>query len=548
MTVGRFMDNLDHNNATTNLHNMDSQGNGIVNQVLITDQQHDLDPVVTSAELRLERLHLDDALSARDALVQHLAEACVSIRQKTTAIKRLEKEKADLEMQLSFMNGRQGAGGVPPGSRVDRTARDREYAKVQVEVGYLAEMFRRLEQENKQMKAQKNGEQSDVAQQMQIAPVRPSGWLVSLHKILRLVMPAADDEANHSESAGQPAPTATSASVGSSVPPTSYDVVDDDGTSSGRKEGNLQPATPMNIPPDERSRARNVILDALPVTPDTLSDTLKPIVIPSQFTFQDFVTTLPVTLRQQMGSYRLLQESTTSWSGEREEHGYFLTPLFKCATNPRATTVHRWSAADLGTQLNTTTECFYSKNGYWYYTGLYKTFWLDELSPAEWVNLPNETTQAIVKQTLAARKNTAPQNVYETGQLYAAGALRVACIGLQCVGFSHAVYTQLIEAAERCAQTGRWRNNQAVTGSGLATGPGSIWTPPSPKLSPHAPSTVSLAPHPVTLLSPGVRALSPHASSPSAQISILSSKTVPSAGLGDAVESPGLAGEEASSK
>ena len=59
-----------------------------------------------------------------------------------------------------------------------------------------------------------------------------------------------------------------------------------------------------------------------------------------------------------MGGFRLLQECTTSWHGEREEHGYFLIPLFKCSTNPRATTVHRWNNTDLGMHLNRTTGTY----------------------------------------------------------------------------------------------------------------------------------------------------------------------------------------------
>ncbi|KAH9930845.1 uncharacterized protein B0H18DRAFT_872652 [Fomitopsis serialis] len=418
----------------------------------MVDPQDEKDTVVTTAEVYLERLRLNDALSARDAVVQHLAEACTSIRQKTATILLLEQEKADLETQLSFMTGRQSAS--QPGGRADRAAREREYVKVQVEVGSLAEMFRRLERENQQLKAQITGEQLD-------ATARPSDWQVALHRILRLVMPAPNVEVNLGHpNDGRPVPTTAPGNVPPANPSTSCARVD---------HGSLASVT---APPDERFGARNAILAALPLTPDVPADVLKPIVIPPQYTFQDFVTTLP---------------NTTFWSTEREEHGYFLTPLFKCTTNPRATTAHRWAAVDLSSQLNKTTDCFFNKNGYWYYTGLYKAFWLDELSPAEWGNLTSETTQALVKQTIFARKNTAPQNVYETGQLYSAGALRVACIGLQCIGFSHAVYTQLIEAAEKCAQTGCWRNTQAVAG----TGPGSIWTPPSPTLSPRALSTIS---------------------------------------------------------
>ncbi|TFY64220.1 hypothetical protein EVJ58_g2755 [Rhodofomes roseus] len=432
-----------------------SPDTAVLNDSSSTDAQYTTrDALVTSAELRLERLRLNDALSARDAVVEHLTKACISIRQKSDSINKLEHEKADLETQLSRQNGH----AYNTGGRADRAAGERVFAQVQVEVGNLAEIFRRLEGENRQLKAQVSGEQLSTSQQTNVAP----------------------------------------------------------------------PA-PVTAPPDDRLHARNAVLAALPLTSDVPVDVLKPIVIPSQFTFQDFVTTLPVALRQQIGGYRLLQENATFWCTEREEHGYFLTPLFKCTTNPR---------------LNKTTECFYNKDGLWYYTGLYKTLWLDELSPAEWGNLSSETTQALVKQTLTARKNTAPQNVYETGQLYTAGALRVACIGLQCVGFSHAVYSQVMEAAERCTQTGRWRSTQAATGSGAATGPGSFWTPPSPKLSPRTLSTASGSPCPVQALSPHVQTLSPHAPSLSPRISILSPPGGVPAALGDACGSPAFAGVE----
>lgn len=53
-----------------------------------------------------------------------------------------------------------------------------------------------------------------------------------------------------------------------------------------------------------------------------------------------------------LGNYRVFQESTTAWCPEREEHGYFLTPLFKCNTNPRVATAHRWIEVDIGAKLN----------------------------------------------------------------------------------------------------------------------------------------------------------------------------------------------------
>lgn len=60
--------------------------------------------------------------------------------------------------------------------------------------------------------------------------------------------------------------------------------------------------------------------------------------------------------------------------------------------------------------------------------------------------------QVIIRETLAGRKNLSAQNSYEANQLYAAGALKVACIGLQCVGFNEGLYRGLLDHAAACAQ------------------------------------------------------------------------------------------------
>lgn len=126
----------------------------------------------TAVELRLERLRLNDALSARDAVAQQLAAACVSVRQKSTTIKTLEQEKADLETQLSFMNGRQVATPARSENNAGRAVQERDWIKVQAEVGALAEICRKLEHENKQLKTQLSGEEHDTPQDTGIAPVR----------------------------------------------------------------------------------------------------------------------------------------------------------------------------------------------------------------------------------------------------------------------------------------------------------------------------------------------------------------------------------------
>lgn len=84
-----------------------------------------------------------------------------------------------------------------------------------------------------------------------------------------------------------------------------------------------------------------------------------------------------------------------------------LTPVYKCSTNPRAATAHRWSAVDNIAKMDKPTgekldrcilrvlyencaECFYNKDGKWYYAGIYKAFRLENLSMKEWEELSDE--------------------------------------------------------------------------------------------------------------------------------------------------------------
>jgi len=89
--------------------------------------------------------------------------------------------------------------------------------------------------------------------------------------------------------------------------------------------------------------------------------------------------------------------------------------------------------------------------------------------------------QVIIKETLIGRKNLSAQNNYETNQLYAAGALKVACIGLQCVGFNEGLYRGLLDHAATCVQGTVKRR--------VGLGPGTAWNAqansfPSPTSSP----------------------------------------------------------------
>lgn len=71
-----------------------------------------------------------------------------------------------------------------------------------------------------------------------------------------------------------------------------------------------------------------------------------------------FFTDFPCTwvcqpnYRSSLANYRPLYNTTTCWCPDREEHGYMYVPAFKCSTNPRIATAHRWTAADVIGRMN----------------------------------------------------------------------------------------------------------------------------------------------------------------------------------------------------
>ena len=77
-----------------------------------------------------------------------------------------------------------------------------------------------------------------------------------------------------------------------------------------------------------------------------------------------------------------------------------LTPIFKCITNPRTVTAHNWNTVDVIGSLASPTECFYSKDGKWYYAGTYQAVKLQDLIPEEWSNLSNEVGCCFLLQYL----------------------------------------------------------------------------------------------------------------------------------------------------
>ncbi|KDR82042.1 hypothetical protein GALMADRAFT_49446, partial [Galerina marginata CBS 339.88] len=355
-------------------------------------------------EIQIERLRVVEISNARDAAVQRLYDAYVSIRQKNELIERLQNETKD---------GNALGYDQAPLTRASENA----------EIGALKAHIVTLERTVEELRLV-------VKQQQHAIPSKLS-----------------DPPPRYEESRQKLVETGTQTEL----------VENAETQTNLRLDGSeITYIPPETDDPTELANARNLALAAIPLPPSPPDATLSAIVIPPPFTLHEFLNAAPALVYPRLANYRILHNVSTLWCPEREEHGYMYAPAFKCSTNPRIATAHRWAPVDVIGRMNKPTECFYNKEGIWYYAGLYKAFRLDTLSPQEFVQLPSETTTAIVKETIAGRKNSSPQNTYETSQLYAAGALKVACVGLQCVGFNQEVYKSIIDHSIKFSET-KWK-------------------------------------------------------------------------------------------
>ncbi|KAI9448081.1 hypothetical protein H4582DRAFT_1842370 [Lactarius indigo] len=427
--------------------------------------------------IQIERMRATEAIAARDAIAQHLSSACRSIRDKSATIENLRQQNKYLEDILKEHSAAytsdehvRPAGQEPTTGCVGPTD---ENSKVQNNT--LKEQLSNSEEEPPKYEATEAFSQLSIT----CAKTPESDVQSTRQDALRFLR-----EATYNNFARVGSPPASALDT----PTTPKMIVSD------LNDLDIKVVTNSlhQLPEAEESiRSRHAILATLPLPVGVPSDALRPILIPPSYTlheflasaigvrpFQQFVGEMyspGVTvkaLRTALTNHHVFQQLTTNWCPEREEHGYFLTPLFKCTTNPRVATAHRWTMVDVISKLDKpTAECFYNKDGKWYYAGVYKALRLDDLTSKEFEQLSSEASwlsfffwfhfslniYPLIKETLAGRKNVSPQTVYETNQLYLAGALKVACVGLQCVGFNNLLYRTIIEQATRCAQTGRWR-------------------------------------------------------------------------------------------
>ncbi|KXN91932.1 hypothetical protein AN958_11317, partial [Leucoagaricus sp. SymC.cos] len=363
-------------------------------------------------EIQLEKLRVAEAMNARDALVQKLSDAYTSIREKTDLIDRLQ------QALNSAMNATTDASNAAfPTTPHQNWDQITEITGLRAQVVELEGLIQdlRIGSRNAMGPPPKYEEEER----------KTASPITTLHDIQTI--------------------SASTSPLAISTP-----------TFSGVSREDRSVQTFVSEEPGDMVHARFAILASIPLPENPPDDTLKPIVLPPTCTLHEFLSSTSGTLRNSLGNYRVLQSLTTKWCPSREEHGYFYSPIYKCSTNPRVTAAHRWQQVDVTARMKQPTECFYNREGLWYYAGSYQAFRLEDLTLKEWAELSGETANYLVKETISGRKNVSPQNIYEVNQLYNAGALKIACVGLQCVGFNQEVYRSVLEHAAKFTQA-RWK-------------------------------------------------------------------------------------------
>ncbi|THH21494.1 hypothetical protein EW146_g115 [Bondarzewia mesenterica] len=440
--------------------------------------------------IQLERMRLSEAIAARDAVVQHLNVACKSIQEKTATIDILMREKKELENKLLSADGEeQAVAATCPSTEpllVITEPIGGEVSRRQTIIQEFRDEFRMVKERQSVISPNDSPPSYEERQRDRSQTPTPSSRDMTPESAAQLARQDALRvlrEATFNNPSRLPSPQMLVSRIQYS--PNSIIVQDSN-------ELDIKVVTAPNaLNPEDLIKARHATLASLPIPAGIPSDALRPITIPAPFTLHEFLANATGSLRNSLSNYRVFQHLTTAWCPEREEHGYLLTPLYKCNTNPRVITAHRWSMVDVIGRMNKPTECFYNKDGKWYYAGVYKAMRLEDLTTTEWEQLSDETSQILIKETLVNRKNTSPQNVYEVTQLYSAGALKVACVGLQCIGFNNTLYRTILEQASKCVQSGRWRNSfgagtgvawatNTVAGSGYSSLPGAV---PGPSIA-----------------------------------------------------------------
>ncbi|KIO12151.1 hypothetical protein M404DRAFT_19998 [Pisolithus tinctorius Marx 270] len=139
---------------------------------------------------------------------------------------------------------------------------------------------------------------------------------------------------------------------------------------------------PLDGSAEKTIAARHSILAVLPLPSEIPVDELQPIVLPHSYSLGDFLRNTTGTLKNLCGYLIFLSNLFSSQNLQTRELSHF-DASHDCTTNPRVVTAHRWSPVDVLGHMREPTECFYHKDGKWYYAGTYKAFRMDDLTTQE---------------------------------------------------------------------------------------------------------------------------------------------------------------------
>ncbi|THH31866.1 hypothetical protein EUX98_g2304 [Antrodiella citrinella] len=213
-----------------------------------------------SLDVHLDKLHVVDALTARDVAVYRLQSACASIRAKEQTIHKLEREKDEMKMSLDFL---------------DTANRSKETTEVfAAQRGKLLDKISSLEAANKALKLdvdvlrtkQESMSALDTPRFNEMAEQTLKGF------------PFVEEDSEVLSEVKIAIPTAVTP-----VLPQEPNVFTTDDT----------------MEPEERMKARHAILADLPIPSNMPTDTLIPIVIPPPFSIHDFLGTVQGDLKAQ---------------------------------------------------------------------------------------------------------------------------------------------------------------------------------------------------------------------------------------------------------
>ncbi|KAF9521152.1 hypothetical protein BS47DRAFT_15201 [Hydnum rufescens UP504] len=128
-------------------------------------------------------------------------------------------------------------------------------------------------------------------------------------------------------------------------------------------------------------------------------------------------------------------------------------------------TLGRWIETDrTGGMRARSAEIFYQQHGEWFYVGTFKAHRLPDLASDEFAHLDERTKEELIQGTLGAAHATVGAGAragspsgderFDGRSMYNSGVLKVACVGLQCIGFNDAL-NRIMHAQSRLLVQGR---------------------------------------------------------------------------------------------